>query len=377
MRILLIGPQETGGSIPPYLDVLARALRELGVHVDRLGSTGVPYDRGAHAFWSVDRIMAEAHRLLRSADLCHYDLLAVHFGNLEVEQLLPVLWQGVPRPPAVYHVHSLAWTLFTDHQPRPDLFSAVQNGVRSMDGYIHFGMYARDAAADVVNPTAPNRVAWLPTTIPEGTASRLTPRLRTVLMGVDKPVASLYGYAATWKDAPTLRDALSQTTKPVRAVLAGPFWDDPAQAFTDLTAEARAPVPYGASELAVVADYMTPAHRRALVNASDLAIFPYRACPTFQGSGAIGDYLAYGVPVVAADVANMAELVSDAGTIVPPGDPDAFSMALDQLAGDTSPHRAAREAARQRAHRFTAPHHAARCLRLYETVLARTPSRTR
>lgn len=44
MRILLIGPGYAGGSIPPYLDVLAAALRRSGAHVGRVGSTGVPYD---------------------------------------------------------------------------------------------------------------------------------------------------------------------------------------------------------------------------------------------------------------------------------------------------------------------------------------------
>jgi glycosyltransferase involved in cell wall biosynthesis len=67
------------------------------------------------------------------------------------------------------------------------------------------------------------------------------------------------------------------------------------------------------------------------VQATDLAVLPYKEHPGFQGSGAVTDYLARGVPVVATDVANMRELVGEAGVIVPPGDPAALASALAVL----------------------------------------------
>lgn len=80
--------------------------------------------------------------------------------------------------------------------------------------------------------------------------------------------------------------------------------------------------------------YLDPGQRRALTAATDVAVFPYRNSPAFQGSGAITDYLAPGVPVVATDVANMADLIGDgddaAGDVVPPGDPADLARALDR-----------------------------------------------
>jgi hypothetical protein len=96
MRVLIIGPHHSGGSLPPYLDVLATGLRQHGVTVDRLGSAGTPYDQDKHTFWPIDGMLHEAHALLNEVNLQTYDLLSLHFGNLELEQFLPALWRDQP-----------------------------------------------------------------------------------------------------------------------------------------------------------------------------------------------------------------------------------------------------------------------------------------
>jgi glycosyltransferase involved in cell wall biosynthesis len=371
MRILLIGPDHPGGSIPPYLDVFAAALRRHGVRVDRLGSAGPPYDRATGRFWPPGRIVEAAQTLLRSVDLHAYDLLSVHFGNLEIEQLLPSL---LPRrhPPIVYHVHSLDWTLFTKHVPAPHLRTAVEDGIRSMDGLVHFGRYARTQLEQRLGTHSRSVVSWLPTTIPPGTRSRPHPTAWVHRPRTDPaPVGSLCGYAAPWKDIAGLATACAATTIPCRVVIAGPLWDDPDEAGIDLGPYINSSVELGAVAVSVVPDYLGPAARKALTRDSDFGIFPYQPHPTFQGSGAIADYLANHVPVLATDVANMAELVEDAGIIVPPGNPDAFGAALDTFAADADRRRAARVAAADRSHRFHPNYHAGECLRLYDAVCAR------
>ncbi|MGH8881498.1 MAG: glycosyltransferase, partial [Stackebrandtia sp.] len=186
----------------------------------------------------------------------------------------------------------------------------------------------------------------------------------------DTPVGSLYGYAAPWKDPATLLAAGRHTSAAARIIIAGPFWDDPAQAGVDIKAEVEKAAAGTTLQITVVADYLDAPARRALTAASDFAVFPYRHQPTFQGSGAIADYLAHAVPVLATDVANMAELVGDAGMIVPPADPLALAEALDLFSADHKQRYRLREAAQRRAHRFTADHHARRCLRLYELAVA-------
>ncbi|MGH8877704.1 MAG: hypothetical protein ACRD0P_10235, partial [Stackebrandtia sp.] len=168
MRILLVGPHHRGGSIPPYLEVFTAALRRLGARVDRIGSRGVPYNPDTGKFWSADRILQAAQRILHRVDLDSYDVISLHFGNLEIEQLLPTLWSNSHRPPVVQHVHSLEPTLFAVQVPDSCLRAAVDQAVAVMDGHVYFGSYGESHLARLVPDTVPRTVAWLPTTIPPG-----------------------------------------------------------------------------------------------------------------------------------------------------------------------------------------------------------------
>jgi glycosyltransferase involved in cell wall biosynthesis len=369
MRVLILGPDHAGGSLPPYLDVLAAGLRHHGVTVDRRGSTQIPYDQAQQRFWPLERVLAAAHALADRVDLDGYDLVSLHFGNLEVDQLVPALWADRRRPPVVYHVHTLAPTLFRDHVPDQHWDRVVQQGIRSADGYVYFGQYARHRVAGTVPDDVPAGVAWLPTTIPHDTAPAARPALAAALNTLSGlPVISLYGYAAPWKDAALLHAALERMRVPARIVLAGDFWDDPDQAGIDLT-HALSPVRVGVGELVVVPGYLGPADRAALVRASVAGVFPYRPHPSFQGSGAIADYLAHAVPVVATDVANMAELSGDSGHIVPTGNPEVLAALLDDVAVGGTAAANLVLGAKALAHWFTAEAHAARCLAVYQQVL--------
>ena len=366
MRILLIGPTGEQGSIPPYLRILTDTLRYLGTHVDRVGAPSPPYDQATQTFWPTERILQAADALLRDVDLTSYDVISLHFGNLEIDQLLPAAWAQRRHPPVIYHVHSLDWSLFTTQRPDPALRAAVDNSMHRMDGFVFFGTYGHNELTRRFNLRAPSVTAWLPTTIPAGTRSATAHALRAAFAGGDGPVGSLYGYAAPWKDPAGLVHACQHTKVANRIVLAGPLWDDPQQAGIDLGAETMAGVMHGAVRLAVINEYLDPPSRRTMILGSDYAIFPYQPHPTFQGSGAIADYLAHGLPVLGTDVANMAELIGDAGLTVPPGNAEA----LDRIAGDTAYRRLLTMNAQKQSRRFSAAHHAARCLRLYRTVAA-------
>src|SRR6266511_2330910 len=217
MRILLVGPCHGGGSLPPYLSVLTNAFRRHGVQVDRLGSGGVPYDAEAGAFWPADRILAAARALLDGVELAAYVLISLHFGNLETEQLLPTLWPAVRRPPVVYHVHSLDWTLFTTHVPEPSLHASVEVAVRTADGYVFFGRYARAAFAHRFALETPSAVAWLPTTIPLRTPRHACkPHLTALTDGLSPACTGTPRRGRT-------REALSPCW-PGRSVRAGSCW---------------------------------------------------------------------------------------------------------------------------------------------------------
>ncbi|WP_161992464.1 glycosyltransferase, partial [Pseudonocardia sp. EV170527-09] len=372
--MLLLGPAHDGGSLPPYLDVLTTALRQQGATVTRLGSTQIPYDTTTGRFWPAPQLRAAAAELTRQIDPAAHDVIALHAGNLEYDQIVPALLPAGLGLPVVHHIHTLAPTLLHEHSPDPDLQAAVDDATRRAAGHVWFGTYARHHQPQ--QPAQPEQgrvegavqagvVAWLPSTIPPGTQAHAGTALAAAL-DTDRPVVSLSGYAAPWKDPALLLDALAQTRTPVRAVLAGPGWDDPAQAGVDLTGYA-VPRPVGRhAELVVVPGYLDPGARLALVTASTAAAFPYRPHPSFQGSGAIADYLAHHVPVVATDTANFTELIGPAGTTTPPEDPARFAAGIDHVLTDPRP----AAAARQRAPRFTAAAHAARCLTAYRAARA-------
>ncbi len=122
----------------------------------------------------------------------------------------------------------------------------------------------------------------------------------------------------------------------------------------------------------MVPEYLDPARRAALMAGSNAGVFPYRPQPTFQGSGAIADYLAAARPVIATDVANMAELIANAGTIVAPADPGALAAALDRYATDPGHRARLTTAADAQAHRFTPAGHAAACLAFYQQICGET-----
>ena len=203
-----------------------------------------------------------------------------------------------------------------------------------MDAFVCFGTYGAERLETLAGPDAPRLVSWLPTTIPSGTLPRYPKDLAAALEPSDpRPLGSLYGYAAPWKDTENLIAACKRTKEPGRMIVAGPFWDDPSQAGLDLAAEVKGTT-HGSTQLRVVSTYLNAAARLALVTATDFGIFPYHAQPTFQGSGAIADYLAHGVPALATDVANMAELIGDAGVVMESANPQSFADAVDHFIHD-------------------------------------------
>jgi glycosyltransferase involved in cell wall biosynthesis len=89
--------------------------------------------------------------------------------------------------------------------------------------------------------------------------------------------------------------------------------------------------------------YLTADEVDAALGESTVAVFPYR--PEIDQSGALLRALGAGVPVVAYDVAGLAEPVRryGAGRVVPAGDVDALAAAISELTGDADALASARE----------------------------------
>ena len=99
--------------------------------------------------------------------------------------------------------------------------------------------------------------------------------------------------------------------------------------------------------------YLPDSELRRALSESTVALFPYRA--EIDVSGALLQVLGAGLPAIVYDVGGLGEVVGrfGAGTVVPPGDVDAMSAALEHLLGDTqalASARAGAERARDGAH---------------------------
>jgi glycosyltransferase involved in cell wall biosynthesis len=107
--------------------------------------------------------------------------------------------------------------------------------------------------------------------------------------------------------------------------------------------------------------------RRALSEAT-VALFPYRA--EIDVSGALLQVLGGGVPAIVYDIGGLGEVVGrwGAGAVVPPGDVDAMSAALEHLLGDTQALAVARSGAEQAREELTWDASAAAHLDLYREL---------
>lgn len=98
--------------------------------------------RGA-SFFSEREIFRAASSLIDSINLSEYDIIALRYGNLEVEQLIPLILKEQTHPPIVYHGHTLEPTLFRDHVSSPAKHEKVSEAHFGFEQYLFFGRYAR------------------------------------------------------------------------------------------------------------------------------------------------------------------------------------------------------------------------------------------
>jgi glycosyltransferase involved in cell wall biosynthesis len=83
---------------------------------------------------------------------------------------------------------------------------------------------------------------------------------------------------------------------------------------------------------------------------------------------AVAEAARMALPLVLSDIPTFRELWSDAALFVPPRDPEALAVVLDQLACDPTERRRLGEAARARSRRFTPEAQATAMMGLYETL---------
>lgn len=165
--------------------------------------------------------------------------------------------------------------------------------------------------------------------VPNGVEARVGDRDRgRAWLGIvdDQPLLGFVGSMKPWHGVGRL-PALARRLG-ARLVLAG---------------EAREPATFLAEREALPEDtirtgHLGPQDLADVVAALDLGLVPYGAdAPPWFCPLKVLDYRAQGTPVIGTDVGDTADLVGDAGAIVPPGDPEALLAAARSWLGRRCP----------------------------------------
>jgi glycosyltransferase involved in cell wall biosynthesis len=114
--------------------------------------------------------------------------------------------------------------------------------------------------------------------------------------------------------------------------------------------------------------YVPDAELRRALSEATVGLFPYRA--EIDLSGALLQVLGAGVPAIVYDIGGLGELVGrfGAGAVVPPGDVEALSAALERLISDADALAAARRGAERARDELTWDDSAAAHLELYREI---------
>jgi glycosyltransferase involved in cell wall biosynthesis len=116
--------------------------------------------------------------------------------------------------------------------------------------------------------------------------------------------------------------------------------------------------------------YVPDEEIHSIVDEASLVALPYRHV---DGSGVLSTVLSYGKPIVATRIGGFGEILSDGihGRIVEPEDPDALSIALEDVLSDPTRSHAMGEAVKLLAERWPTWEEAAQeTIRIYEKLCA-------
>lgn len=202
---------------------------------------------------------------------------------------------------------------------------------RYADAFIAFS----DAVAhrlSTLYPQHPIGRAHLPLFItPESSPHRWTPETAKAALGLrDQRVILFFGYIRPYKGLATLIEAFARCPlESTQLLIVGECYEDP-QRYRQLIATSGV-----ANRIHWIAEYVPNEKVPLYYTAADVVVLPYHS-GTQSGVQRIA--FAFGKPVIVTDVGGIAEDVRsyNAGIVVPPGDAEALSAAIEAMLEDAS-----------------------------------------
>lgn len=321
MRVLLVDPS---AYTPPYDHALAAALARAGAEVELVtsafgygeapapegyarsetfyrwapGPAGSRLRQGAKLAQHVPGMLG-LRRRARRADVVHFQWLAVQ--PLDVHLL--------PRErPLVLTAHDVL-----PREPRPGALRAQRRLYERVDAVVVHSEHGRRRLVDTLG-IDPRKVH----VIPHGAFTHLTQIEPAPLpLATKKPVVLFFGLLRPYKGLDVLLESWD------------PAWDAELWIVGRPRMELPARWPEGAR---TVLRFVSDAEAAGFLRRADLVVLPYRE---IDQSGALFSALAFGKPLVLADVGGFGEVAAHgAAELVPPGDAAALRAALGALLAD-------------------------------------------
>jgi len=344
VRVLLADPP---AFTPWYDHELAAALGRAGADVElatsrfRFGALPAPdgYRRSERFYPASSRLFKRSRLRLPLKAVEHLDVLrSLSAARADV---LHLQWLALPQ--ADVHLRFRSPSVFTAHDLLPRRTASRRDLWRRLlerfDRVVVHSERGRETLAEL---DVDARV--IPHPVYPSSATRADDGATILSLGVIRPYKGL-------ADAIEVTRRLPQA----RLLVAG----DPAMPLDGLRTADRVEWRLG---------YLSSVELDRALSEATVAVFPYHA--ELDQSGALLQALGAGVPAVVYDVGGLGEPVGafGAGRVVPPGDLDALTAAVEELLGDEGALAAAREGAELARRELTWDASAARHLELYREL---------
>jgi glycosyltransferase involved in cell wall biosynthesis len=354
IRILLIGPWHHG--MGQQISVLQKSLKEHHrvAYCDWVGSK--------KHYFTPDLIWKKAKKIIKDINFSLYDIVNVHYGKLEIEQVIPFLLKDrkINLPPFVYSVHSLKGDLFKilKRQSDPLLQEKINRTTRSFfDGYIYYGTYAAKKYSK------PGKIIFIHEQHSHVKISEKESKFYQKIFYLPSnkiPFIAILGYASPWKDWETLLQSFYQIKKPLRVLFAGPGWKKKLYFRKKLINNIT---------IYIVNKHLNEKEFFFLINSSTFGCFPYQTHESFQGSGILPNFLYQGKACIVTKCANLPEMLGKAGIVVPQHNSVKLAKAINDILEPKNLSNFEKEA-KLRSFLFSREYHAEQCVNYFTQIIS-------
>lgn len=351
MRILLIGPKSNLGIGLQTKKYFEGFSKYKNITIDWFGIDRLIFDN--------DEILEEATDIIKNVDFKKYDIINFHFGKLEAEQIIPYLLRDYKNnlPPVVLSVHSLYFDLFERTKKKDSYMSRkINESIKSFfDGYIYYGEYARsyfgkNGAKVFIHEQHHSK------NVNNKNFNKFIDKFN-LKDCVNGKIFTMIGYQSPWKDYESIIKALEIIKESICFIFAGEGWSNKISNMK-----------VGNSTILVIDKNLNEEEVSFFLKISYCGCLYYKEHKSFQGSGVLSNYIYNGIPVIVSSVANLSEVASGSGFIIPAGNYEILGEAISKMLDNKNYRNFVRCICKNK-YIFSIEYHIEECLKYFNLVI--------